>query len=86
MTEFLQLTEFVNEEDEAHASSTAVSDSLRDRPGPTPATVKPVYHNTGALARSLSLSPPHHLDATLQAILTRDAPLSILLHSRYATP
>lgn len=46
MTEFLQLTEFVNEEEKAHASSTTVSDSLRNRPGPTPATFKPVYHNT----------------------------------------
>ena len=57
VTEFLQLTEFVVEEEPQHApASAAAIDSLRNRPGPTPATVKPIYHNTGAF-------PPSALDA-----------------------
>ena len=46
VTEFLQLTDFVAEMETEHAISTDM-DSLRHRPGPTPATVKPIYHNTG---------------------------------------
>ena len=45
---FLQLTEFVNGPDEdAHCAAASTSrEALSTRPGPTPATVKPVFHST----------------------------------------
>ena len=47
--EFLQLTEFVAEEEPQHAAPSASAiDVLRNRPGPRPDTVKRIYHNTGA--------------------------------------
>jgi hypothetical protein len=46
---FLQLTDFVNEDDrQEHAPPACANEALRNRPGPTPATVKPIYHNTGS--------------------------------------
>lgn len=45
VTEFLQLTEFVHEELQTDSASGA-AEALRNRPGPTPDTVRPVYHST----------------------------------------
>lgn len=62
---FLQLTDFVNEDEtQDHAPPASANEALRNRPGPTPATVKPIYHNTGSLrklpgTRTLAPSPPH---------------------------
>jgi hypothetical protein len=43
---FLQLTDFVADEEPEGVLSSAAQAKLSGRPGPTPATVKPVYHNT----------------------------------------
>jgi hypothetical protein len=63
--EFLQLTEFVAEEEPQHATPSASAiDAFRNRPGPRPDTVKRIYHNTGA-------SPLDHPMISLQSMRSR---------------
>ena len=60
--EFLQLTEFVAEEEPQHAASSASAiDALRNRPGPRPDTVKRIYHNTGASPRDHPMISLHSM-------------------------